>query len=1125
MKKNRVTITPKNFFTRRMFLVVLAVILVGGTMFAWQMHERYGLNQLAESTAVHARAQAAETEFRFHSAYHALEHLAAKAPPEDPILANEWTQEASFYLASFDSIDSITWVDNSFEIRQSVPEHVHQARVGQSAQALERHLSEIHIWLPVDHQDQSRGTLLGIIQLESLLSPMIQETSPAYMFQLSDQDQVVFSSDGWQAPHQGLAAFQTITLENTDALGLTLAPTPEQIQSVLTNASRMLWLGLGFSVIAIGSVYLAQNAFHQAFASESHYLQLFTASQDAVFIADQAGAFQDANPAATELVGYTLDELKYMTVEDLVDDRDSFTLSRFSELLTWDSPGWEVLKRKNGQTVVVELTLSPLQFEGQSNTVLGIARDITQRKRTERIQQLRLDLMALSKQGSTTPLLEKTVDEACSLTNSKIGFLHFLDEDQKNLSLQAWSTRTSGEFCQAKGEGLHYPIEEAGVWVDCIHARAPVIHNDYAALPHRKGLPEGHAEVTRELVVPIMRDEKIVAILGVGNKPVDYDQENVETVQHLLDICWDAIEKKRTEVAMAEHQTMQEAIFANAPLLMLLVDDQRQIRQTNDFVAHFTGRAQEEILGLRGGEALRCLHALDTPEGCGYGPHCQGCTIRSTVLDTLENGNTHHLVEAALPLEHLETDQQTTFLLSSSPLILDQTPMALVTLMDISERSQIKQRTEQLLAQQRAVNQLALSLGRDHDLPTIYQAIFSHISSLVNAPAFTIYTYDPPTDAVSVAFSVVDGEIQQTADQPTIALDKDPQACPGRVIHEKRPHYNPGDGEDPPHTCLCIPMIVMGTVIGVIQLKSPQQNAYPPEDRDLLAAIATIAASAIQNASMIDHLEKTIARRTARLEEKILKLDKSQTAIIYMVEDLNQTGAALKAKEQKLVQANKELESFSYSVSHDLRAPLRHINGYIDLLSTRFSGDLPEKARYYLGQVVDAATEMSVLIDSLLEFSRTSRQNMHFTRVDMNDLVNETLVNLQPDLEGRQVDWDIHPLPEVSGDRTLLKLVWVNLLSNAIKFTQKQDPARIEINSYEEPAELIFFVRDNGVGFDMKYSQKLFGVFQRLHAAADYQGTGIGLANLRRIIQRHGGRAWAEGAPGRGATFYFSLPK
>jgi len=249
----------------------------------------------------------------------------------------------------------------------------------------------------------------------------------------------------------------------------------------------------------------------------------------------------------------------------------------------------------------------------------------------------------------------------------------------------------------------------------------------------------------------------------------------------------------------------------------------------------------------------------------------------------------------------------------------------------------------------------------------------------------------------------------------------------------------------------------------------------------------------------------------------------------------------------QLQAANQELEAFSYSVSHDLRAPLRHVMGFVDLLQKNAGPSLSEKNLRHLTIISQSVKRMGKLIDDLLAFSRIGQSEMQKTEVNLDELVRETLGDFQAETKERNIVWKIQPLPAVWADRALLRLVLVNLISNAVKFTGARAEAKIEIGCAPGgngspcgiilPAscgvavptipqgETVIFIRDNGAGFDPRYADKLFGVFQRLHSRDEFEGTGIGLANVQRIIHRHGGRAWAEGVVDGGATFYFSIPK
>ena len=224
--------------------------------------------------------------------------------------------------------------------------------------------------------------------------------------------------------------------------------------------------------------------------------------------------------------------------------------------------------------------------------------------------------------------------------------------------------------------------------------------------------------------------------------------------------------------------------------------------------------------------------------------------------------------------------------------------------------------------------------------------------------------------------------------------------------------------------------------------------------------------------------------------------------------------------------ANKELESFTYSVSHDLRAPLRHVAGYAELLQKHASNSLDVKARRYTAMILEASKRMGSLIDDLLGFSRIGRTEARKTAVGLEPLVREVIAELRQDTKDRDITWTVGSLPVCYCDRSMLKVVFTNLLSNAVKFTRTRPQARIEIgctNAKDDQVEV--FVADNGAGFDMQYVDKLFGVFQRLHRLEEFEGTGIGLATVQRIIHRHGGDVRAQAAVDRGATFYFSLPR
>ena len=254
---------------------------------------------------------------------------------------------------------------------------------------------------------------------------------------------------------------------------------------------------------------------------------------------------------------------------------------------------------------------------------------------------------------------------------------------------------------------------------------------------------------------------------------------------------------------------------------------------------------------------------------------------------------------------------------------------------------------------------------------------------------------------------------------------------------------------------------------------------------------------------------------------KIIRDISRQKAAEKKIMDLAE---GLEKRRVELEKANKELDAFSYTISHDLRAPLRHINGYAEMLKKAL-GEVDPKAERYLKTITEASADMGQLIDGLLDFSRISRADLKCEPIPSDKLVRQVIAGMELDYRGRNIEWKISDLPSAHGDPGLIKQVWVNLISNAVKYTRRRNPAVIEIGSTTgDGGKTVFYVRDNGAGFDMKFSQKLFGVFDRLHRPEEFEGVGIGLANAKRIIGRHGGRIWADGVPDQGALFSFTIP-
>jgi signal transduction histidine kinase/DNA-binding response OmpR family regulator len=299
------------------------------------------------------------------------------------------------------------------------------------------------------------------------------------------------------------------------------------------------------------------------------------------------------------------------------------------------------------------------------------------------------------------------------------------------------------------------------------------------------------------------------------------------------------------------------------------------------------------------------------------------------------------------------------------------------------------------------------------------------------------------------------------------------------------------------HRGVALPMVAGGNFYGILEFSSrAAQRRLSPGQVKALDILANTAASAFEADSLLTQLRSMNQDLERRVQERTLELEAS----------------------------NADLEAFSYSVSHDLRAPLRAIDGFCQILVSDHARDLSDEARDFLAKVCAAVARMQNLIDDLLHLARFSRQPLETQRIRMTDLTRRVASSLEDQNRDRRVQLKLADLPDCQGDSSLLEQVWTNLLSNAFKFTATRDPASVEVGSFMQDDQQVYFVRDNGVGFDMQYADKLFGVFQRMHTQAQFPGTGIGLSIVHRIIRRHGGRTWAESRPQQGTTLFFSLP-
>jgi PAS domain S-box-containing protein len=646
---------------------------------------------------------------------------------------------------------------------------------------------------------------------------------------------------------------------------------------------------------------------------------------------------------------------------------------------------------------------------------------------------------------------------------------------------------------------------------------------EYVSLMQRHG-------VHSRIVVPMQVRGQIIGILGLyrheRGRPA-FDEDDLVFAQDLADRAALAISNAQlyldaqselgrrweAEQSLRESEEHLRTVTETAQLGLVMVDQQHRYRYANRAYAAIFNLPAAEIAGQRVADVLAPVY-----EG--------------QIRPRLERAFGGERVSYELVIPTAAADQRDRFYgVTYEPGMYRLEPVVIVVVAEITERKQAE------LGLARSARRLQVLADASHaftEAGTQYQPLLDQVTRTITEvlgegcairllsedaqwlPLVALYDVDPELM-----------ELQRSALSAT-PLRVDEASLTTRAFHSRqslmipvvdmeaaraatKPEYWSLMERMGVHSMLVAPMRVHGHVIGVLVVNRhlPGQPSFTDDDRSLVQDLADRAALAISNARLLNQVQRELAERTrAEAEVRLLSAELEQR---------------VSARTAELTIANRELEAFSYSVSHDLRAPLRAIDGFSRILLDEYVESLPSEAQHYFDLIRGNAQRMGQLVDDLLAFSRLSRQQIRKQTLDPAVLIAQCLIELRAEQEGRSLAIQIGELPSCSADPALLKQVWVNLLANALKYTRPRDPAKITVDSIIQGAETVYRITDNGVGFDMRYVDKLFGVFQRLHRAEEFEGTGVGLAIVQRIVQRHGGHIWAEAEVDRGATFAFTL--
>jgi signal transduction histidine kinase len=454
------------------------------------------------------------------------------------------------------------------------------------------------------------------------------------------------------------------------------------------------------------------------------------------------------------------------------------------------------------------------------------------------------------------------------------------------------------------------------------------------------------------------------------------------------------------------------------------------------------------------------------------------------------------------------------------------------------ERVRAEQANNQRTKELKALYDTSLDIISTHDLPTLLETIVERAARLLNASAGGLYlcdaerrevrcvvSYNTPKDYRGTTLKYGEGAAGTVAE-----TEKPLKIDDYRLWSKRAPVF---DQERPFTALISVPIFWQGAVQGVLHvLDNVEDRRFEEANLALLAQFANLAAISIENANLYgevqryaSELEDRVAERTSQLSGRIAQVEELNHAMADLLQDLQEANRRLEETSRKLQTANVELETFAYSVSHDLKAPLRGIDGYAHLLTEIYAGVLDEEGKTFLQNIRQATAHMSQLIDDLLTYSRLELQELNARPVNARALVGDLLAERQDEIERRQIEVTVEiPFKFITCDAEGLAQAMRNLVDNAIKFTRETPAAQIQIGGRRNSRGTILWVHDNGVGFDLEYHDRIFEIFQRLYTSDAYPGTGIGLSIVRKVMQRMGGKAWAESESGKGATFYLEFP-
>lgn len=844
--------------------------------------------------------------------------------------------------------------------------------------------------------------------------------------------------------------------------------------------------------------------------SEARFRKIFDHSNDAIFVIDPfEDIIHDCNPKACAMLGYSRDELLSLSVS-AVHPQEMPALQAFARAVFDKGSGWTnelTCLTKNGSRLPSEISASVLHL-GDKTALLAFVRDITLRKDAEK--QLR---------KMHDELERRVQDRTAELTraNQKLK-QQIAERRQVEQALRAVTEGTlavtGGDFFRSLVQHLASTLQTSVVFVtectDVAKTRVRTlafvksgelkenIEYDVAGTACEKVIQGELCVYPEKLEELYPKEEGFQSYVGVplldsageliGHLAILDDKPMLKTTYYssILEIfaarAGVELERKRAEEALQESEERFRSGFKNASIGMAMTATDGYFISVNKALCRMLGYSEEALLAKR-------FQEITFPDD-----------LEKSVVN-FQKVKQGEIDCSQIEKRYVHSQGDTLWAITTASVVrdLEGKPWYLFAqIQDITERKRAEQALQRYTKRLETLQEIDRAILAARSLEEIAGAALQRIQQLAPCQRATVVLFDFELHETLNIATHARGKTKLGAGGrfPLDAFEGIDELRQGksRIVNDIQNHVGTEIVErlraEGIRSFISVPLMVKNKLLGAFNLGSQHPEAFSEEEVQIAREVTDSLAIAIQQARLHDQVQ----RHAAELEERVAE----RTA---------------------------ELESFAYSISHDLRTPLLAIDGFAQLLAEDYLGRLDAEGQRYLRTICDNSKNMGQLIDDLLVFYRIGNQKMLPTKIDMTSLARQAIDRLATMQTKRKPQFKLKRLPAAFGDQAMIRQVLVNLFSNAVKFTTVKEKAVIEVGSEVKNGETVFYIKDNGVGFDMQYADKLFGVFQRLHSEEQFEGTGVGLALVQRIIQRHGGRIWAEGRVDDGATFYFTLPQ